>query len=308
MSKLRVARRVCGPVAVRAVGQRRLLSDVTAFQRPAIKPILWRDIGEQKREKQRVNGSMTEDELIENIIRIKSSGKASTNAEVHAALQAEGLAVELKDVKKANSKAAKKGLTATATAQVEEQVVVTTNSKKQEKAAKAAVDMMKAAETDMMDKCRRLRIALGEDEYAAVAATQDRGEKFIQSVVARALESKLQNAEILSANGIEARVEADLAVLVWAQMAEKAGTLTLPEEAGEAAAQQIVRLKGVRGATSVDQVKGCFVLPEPEREELGPASGVEYTNSAMGPASTGSIDRLMAKAGMMAVGGDDDVD
>ena len=74
---------------------------------------------------------------------------------------------------------------------------------------------------------------------------------------------------------------------------------------------QIERLKDVRGATSADAVKDCFIMPEPETyEALPPASGVEYKSSAdhNPAASTGSIDRLMAKAGMMSVGGDDDVD
>ena len=252
---------------------------------------------------------MQEEALIEHIVRVKAAG-ASTNAEVHAALLAEGIKCELKDVKKAASKAAKKGLVIAPKQTVEEEAVVV-SSKKAEKAAKQAVDMMKSAEADMMDKCRKLRIALGEDEYSAMAATQDRGERFIQSVVARALESKLSNAEVLSANGIECRVEADLAVLLWAQQAEKAGTLTLPEEAKLTATRQIERLKDVRGATSADAVIDCFIMPEPETyEALPPASGVEYKSSAdhNPAASTGSIDRLMAKAGMMSVGGDDDVD
>jgi hypothetical protein len=255
---------------------------------------------------------MDEEALISAIVRIKAGG-ASTNAEVHSALIAEGhTKLELKDVKKAASKAAKKGLLSSvsiATEPDKEYTVV--NSKKQEKAAKAAIDSMKSAETDMMDKCRRWRIAMGEDEYAAVAATQDRGKLFIESVVARALESKLSTEEVLSATGISTRVEADLAVLVWSQMAQKAGTLTLPEEAVLTATRQIERLKDVRGAKTVEDVEGCFVLPEPEAPTpLGPASGVEYKSSSdHNPAThTGSIDRLMAKAGMMSVGGDDDVD
>ena len=39
--------------------------------------------------------------------------------------------------------------------------------------------------------------------------------------------------------------------------------------------------KEVRGAKTVEEVEGCFVMPEPEASKpLGPASGVEYKSSS----------------------------
>ena len=167
---------------------------------------------------------------------------------------------------------------------------------------------MKAAESDMMAKCRELRIATGDDEYAAVAATQDRGERFIKTVVARALESKLSEDEI-AASAIKQRVDADLATLEWAVLAERAGTLTLPEEARETAQRQIARLKLVRGANTIEQVDGCFILPEPTEEQVSGGPRIDYRSTVT--QTQGSIDRMMARSGMLAKGAagfDDDVD
>jgi len=298
----------------------------------------------------------TEEQLIDAVVRIRSTTSASTAGEVHAALILEkGMAdVTISQVKKASSKAMKKqpadvsdpAVAKTAVSAADPAAAEPKASKKQEKAAKAAIATMKAAEADMMEKCRALRIQLGEDPYAAAIATeqvqgrngvstdslyktaeQNRGEDFIQGVVGRALESRLSEEEILTKSALAARVEADLAVLLWALMAEKAGTLTLPDEARGTAQRQIERLKGVRGAqtladvgltrgaSTLAQAEGCFLLPEPKEEvPVGPASGIEYSRKSGGEtgAETGqSIDRMMAKRGMLAQGAglyDDDVD
>ena len=263
---------------------------------------------------------MTEDELIAAVIRIRTAG-TETAKDVHAALLAEGMSeVSLSEVKKASSKATKKMsspefLAAAPTGTTTSAEGSMALSKKQEKAAKAAKDTMKSAEAFMMDMCRKHRMALGDDEYSAAVQTSDRGEVFIQGVVQRALESKLSQVEVLSAEGIRARIEADLAVLEWAIIAEKAGTLNLPEDARTTATRQIDRLKGIRGSNSLQAAEGCFIVePPPAPEPTGPASGIEYSsqNTALHPSvTTGSIDRLVAKSGMLAKGAmgfDDDMD
>ena len=160
---------------------------------------------------------------------------------------------------------------------------------------------------------RLLRIAEGDDEYSAVVATSDRGERFIQGVTARALEAKLVVAGEATNALVSARVDADLSVLEWAILAEKGGTLKLPPEARGTALLQIERLKGVRGATTVDEVKHCFNLVEPEPEDTGTGAsgpGMEYARKADGRGESHSIDRMLAKSGALAksVLDDDEVD
>ena len=167
----------------------------------------------------------------------------------------------------------------------------------------------------MMEACRKLRIALGDDEYSAAVATSDRGEKFIQGVSSRALEAKLSTTEAYVA---KERVDADLATLEWMLLAEAAGTLTLPDDARTSAATQAGRLRQVRDSKLLSELQSCFIMVEPEAadEPALPAGKpqVEYKSSALGTETTGaSIDRALQKSGALSgtldgLGIDDDVD
>jgi hypothetical protein len=258
---------------------------------------------------------MDESALIDAVLRLRTTDQLETAAQVHEALIKEGHDVTISQVKKASSKAMKKASAngekaaepLQAATKEEAKRGVGAVSKKEEKAAKAAVAAMKSAEAHMMMTCRKLRMALGEDEYAAAIATSDRGERFIQQVTTRALEAKLRAEE---ANTIHERVEADLAVLEWALLAVKAKTLTLPPEALETAATQVERLKGVRGATTIEAVQDCFVLPEPDGPPP-PPSGVEYAQKdpLHTVSASASLDRAVARSGALAVGADElDID
>jgi len=258
--------------------------------------------------------------LIEAVLRVRVDQPGLTAAEVHAALVAEGNAgLELPRVKKAASKATKRQAKAPpaatgAPAPAEAPI----SSKKSEKAAKAAEATMKAAETFMMEANRNLRLALGDDEYSAAIQTSDRGEKFIQHVTERALEAKLAPAEASLA--VRERLAADLATLEWMLLAEKAGTLTLPEEARDSAVARVERLQKTKESKAFKQdkswVSDCFILPEDDSapgNNTGPPSGIDYAaNSRVTDRQTsgGSLDRAVAKAGMLSVGGgfDDDID
>ena len=270
------------------------------------------------------NGHMDEEQLITAVLRIKLDGSASTASEVHAALIAEGHKdLTLSQVKKAASKATKrqgdvpKPQEPVATGEA----TAASASKKEQKAKAQAESIMKAAETHMMEMNRLLRLAIGDDEYSAAIATSDRGEKFIKIVTERALSAQLTEAD---APCPRERLAADLATLEWMLLAEKGGTLNLPEEARETATTQIERLKGIRARKTYEADKAdrswvseCFLLPEADAAatavELGPPSGVDYTanSGVVNREATGaSLDRLVAKSGMLAVGGgfDDDID
>ena len=275
---------------------------------------------------------MLDDEaLIAAVVRVRAALPADkqTAAEVHAALIAEGYSdLTLSQVKKASSKAMKRGSinkAAAAEAEVGMQAAAAadapgTMSKREAKAAKAKEMEMKAAESHMMQANRTLRLSMGDDEYSAAVATSDRGEKFIKAVTQRALEARLTPAETV--RGVPRdRLAADLATLEWMELAEKAGTLTIPEEARASAAAQVARLKRVAESpgfrTDLSWVSECFLLPEAPEEApataQGPPSGIDYTqNSSLRARDTAgaSLDRAVARAGMLSVGGgfDDDID
>ena len=270
---------------------------------------------------------LSESELVDAVLRIRLADAAKdTAAKVFEVLVAEGHGdLTMSQVKKASSKAMKQNApqpsvpaTAPAPKATDDKSAAPPRSKKEEKAAKAAAGAMKAAEAHMMDMCRNLRIAEGEEESDAVVATADRGERFIQTVVARALEAKLLLNPATKAS-IKERVDADLSVLEWAIMAEKAGTLTLPTEARGSALLQIERLKNVRGAKTLSQVEECYHIVDLAKDDsaeieaaAGPGQpGVEYARRPGGQESTAaSIDRVLAKSGALAksVFDDDEVD
>ena len=265
-------------------------------------------------------GVMDEEQLIDAVVHVRASKEGATAADVHATLVADGHAeLTLSQVKKACSKAGKRQGKAGAAPAALAPVDATNYTKKELKAAKAAESAMKAAETHMMAANRTLRLAMGEDEMMAAVATAERGEKFIQMVTQRALEAKLTPGEALVPRE---RLAADLATLEWMTLAEKAGTLTLPEDAQTSAASQIERLKRVREtpAFHADKtwVSECFVLPEAAAGELDAPpfqkpSGIDYTanSGVVARENVGaSLDRAVAKAGMLSIGGgfDDDID
>lgn len=271
--------------------------------------------------------AMDELQLIAAVVRVRASMPDAVAASVHKQLIAEGHnELSLSEVKKACSKAtrqakvsAKEEAATTAAPAPAPATTSTAASKKEAKAAKAVEAHMKAAEAHMMEANRKLRLALGDDEYSAAIATSDRGEKFIAKVTERALEARLSPAESLVPHQ---RAAADLATLEWMILAEKGSTLTLPEDARISAVAQIERLKRVRDSKTYLQerswVSECFILPTAEEEvrPVAPPSDVDYTqNSSVLTRETAgaSVDRALAKSGMLAgkaIGGgfDDDID
>lgn len=268
-----------------------------------------------------MGAAFDEETLIAAVVRVRSDKADATANQVHQQLVAEGADVTLAAVKKASSKAAKRGVAPATTQPSAAPSAPTETSKKEQKAAKAQASMLQAAETHMMDMNRKLRLAIGEDEFALAMQAQaksDMGEQFIKAVTERALEAKLTERDALVPRE---RVAADLATLEWMVLAHKGGTLTLPDDARESAVAQIERLKRVResAAFHADRtwVGECFELPEVVADDTptAPPSGIDYAqnSSVLSRESAGaSVDRALAKSGMLGktIGGgfDDDID
>jgi len=195
---------------------------------------------------------MEEEQLIEHILRVKSDGKASTNTEVHAALQAEGLAVELKDIKKAASKAAKRGVlpapTAAAPAPAAE-VPAPVSAKAAKKAAmqeKNAAAELKAQEAIMMETQRRLRTAKSGGGLSEKVHIEGTMEHFIQQITTRAISGSLEKGD---ESVLRERIEADIAAIEWVKLAQKQGALSFKEDVIALGGElQLRRLKEVRDA------------------------------------------------------------
>ena len=84
----------------------------------------------------------------------------------------------------------------------------------------------------------------------------------------------------------------------------------MPEEARETATRQSGRLREIRGASTLEKVSECFLLPDPEpEEEVSGGPRVDYRSQQV--SSSASIDRMMARSGALSKaveGFDDDID
>jgi len=231
----------------------------------------------------------TEEELIQNVIRIKSASvEALTVAQVHAALVAEGVQVELAPVKKAASKAAKRvgeqPVVAPAVAPAASEPTAAKQAKLAKQAAaqeKAKAAEIKSAENTMMEAHRKLRGAKTGDPSAPVTITGS-AEDFVQQVTTRAITGILEEGD---ARFLKERIEADIATLEWIKLASASGALKLTEDMVALGGElQLARLKEVRGAKDQVAARACYV----EKTGVGEDGGYEQ------------LDRLMARAGGMA--------
>ena len=277
-----------------------------------------------------MTAAVDEEALIAHVIRVKcASGESLTAAQVHAALTVEGLEVAAKDVKKACSKAAKRLDPSMQDAAVVEAAAAP--SKQQLKAAKVAADSLKAAEAAMMNSQKALRDRWMFDGVGGAPPSDSKG--FIELATARAISGTLAPEEVLS----KERVEADVCTLAW--ILTPGSPFKLPNEQCEGARAQLERLESLRGlasrafsaAASFAGARAGFVYKLDERG-LGyyhegwfadvkrcyqPAAvalasqltetdtAVEISDPVLGSAvalnDNASLDRLMAKAGILDV-------
>jgi len=276
-------------------------------------------------------GVANEEALIESCIRIRlASTEALTPAQVHAALISEGVAVEAGAVKKACSKATKRMASANpaaATSAPASAAESEASSKQKLKAAKAATEALKAAESAMMSSQKVLRDKWMFDGQGGAPPSDTKA--FIQLATARAVSGTLDVDESVS----KERVDADVATLQW--VLHPGSPFELPEEQRAAARVQLDKLESIRRVTSPftpaetssgarsgcvfkkgEQGLGyyheawfaaataCYVArvsPEAAADEpvdlSDPVLGkrVELNDNA-------SLDRVMARAGMLAAG------
>lgn len=199
---------------------------------------------------------MDEETLITHILRVKGTGAAS-NAEVHAALVAEGIKCELKDVKKAASKAAKRGMLAPAavpqtaaendpSAENAAPAMSAKAAKKAAMAEKNAAAELKAQEAIMMEAQRKLRTAKSGGGMGEKVHVEGTVEHFIQQITTRAISGILEKGDEVV---LRERVDADIAAIEWVKLAQKQGALSLKEDVIALGCEvQLARLKEIRDA------------------------------------------------------------
>lgn len=174
---------------------------------------------------------MDDEALIQAVIRVRNAHlQNGSAAQVNAVLTSEGHDVSLQQVKKAASKAAKRGALEKPAArpapeEVASEAKVAKDKKAKAVAAKLASAELKACETAMMDAQRRLRAAKAGDKDEQVTITGS-VEAFVQQITARAIAGTLEPGDDLV---LKHRIEADIAALEWVHLATAQGILSLTE-------------------------------------------------------------------------------
>eukprot|EP00322_Chrysochromulina_rotalis_P002407 CAMPEP_0115852980 /NCGR_PEP_ID=MMETSP0287-20121206/13272_1 /TAXON_ID=412157 /ORGANISM="Chrysochromulina rotalis, Strain UIO044" /LENGTH=295 /DNA_ID=CAMNT_0003307051 /DNA_START=12 /DNA_END=899 /DNA_ORIENTATION=+ len=177
--------------------------------------------------------ALSEDALIESVIRIKAASSMPLTAkEVFDTLVAEGAQVELSQVKKAASKAAKRTTTLP-----EARVLVPTASagpsKAEAKKAQAQADALKAGEVAMFSALRELH---QERWMVALHGESKDTKSFIDHAVASAISGALTEDEGVS----KERVEADVATLQYVLL--PGSPFELPDTERDMARTQLEKL------------------------------------------------------------------
>lgn len=200
----------------------------------------------------------TEEELIQNVIRIKSASvEALTVAQVHAALVAEGVQVELASVKKAASKAAKRMPSAASAAchsGLYPPAAIPMASKKELKKEAAIADALKAAELAMMTAQKALH---QESWMVALHGTQEETKAFIDRAAKLAISGGLSAGESVG----KERVTADVATLQY--LLTPGAPFELGEEEQAAAQAQLEKLERTKSVGSVASPNGAPFVAQP---------------------------------------------
>jgi hypothetical protein len=193
---------------------------------------------------------MDEEALIAAVLRIRAvSAEPLSVAQVHAALVAEGADVEMGPVKKAASKATKRAAVAGAGAgagaggagappAVQPEALSTQKpSNKELKAARAAAESLKVAESCMMKAQKRL-----QNRHLLNASG---GEELDQAAVARAVSRAISGALDAGETVSRERFEADVATLQY--ILHAGAPVALADEQRKAATTQLEMLMAKNG-------------------------------------------------------------
>jgi len=199
--------------------------------------------------------SLCEDELIEAVLRIKrASEEPLTAAQVHAALAAENVTCELKEVKKAASKAAKRAPPTTTAATESEPPKPQAPSKQSLKKEAAMATALKSAEMAM----QWAQKAYHEESWmVALHGNTEETKAFIDRAAACAISGLLFDGEIVC----KERVEADIATLHY--MLLPGSPFNLPEESRNAATTQLALLEKTKEVGKVASPNGAPFVAQP---------------------------------------------
>ena len=219
---------------------------------------------------------LTEDQLIEAVLRVRESIGNVSAGQMHAALTEQGVKVTMPQVKKACSKATKRvGVPAAqATAPAAEPPAEPSAAKlakqeaKQKAKMKADAAALKAAENDMMEAQRKLRVARSGSKEEAVTITGS-AEEFIQKITGLALAATLEDGDTRC---MRERVEADIAALEWVKLALATGALSLSQDVVALGMElQLTRLKEVRDAKDYSSAAALYAEEKREHDTLDQA-------------------------------------
>ena len=179
-----------------------------------------------------------EEDLIERVLAIKSSSvDPLTAAQVHAKLTTDGVQVELSQVKKAASKAAKRVPTTLPAAPVAVPAPAAGISKQEAKRAAVATDALKAAELAVMTALKSLH---HERWMVALHGTAEDTKAFLDRAAKQAICGSLDDGEPIS----KERVEADVVTLQYVLLA--GSPFKLPDGDRSAAKAQLEKLESFR--------------------------------------------------------------
>eukprot|EP00966_Prymnesium_polylepis_P040202 932858-Prymnesium_polylepis.1 len=133
---------------------------------------------------------------------------------------------------------------------------------------KADAAALKAAENDMMDAQRKLRVARSGSKDDAVTITGS-AEEFIQKVTGLALAATLEDGDT---RVLRERVEADIAALEWVKLALSTGALSLSQDVVALGMElQLARLKEVRDAKDYSSALSLYAEEKREHDTLDQA-------------------------------------
>ena len=167
-------------------------------------------------------------------------------------------------MKKACSKATKRSGPAPTPAKEVDLAPAASSNKEAKQAKKDAAALkaeLKAAENEMMDAQRKLRIAkAGGDVMAGAHTVQGSVETFVQQITARAITGSLEAGDM---EHLKERVEADIAALAWVRLAQRAGVLAMTEDiAALGCEMQLARLKEARAPPDLSRPH----MPQPPQQ------------------------------------------
>ena len=233
---------------------------------------------------------MDEAALVAACSRIKDANcEKLTAVQVHAALSSEGIVAELGQVKKACSKAEKERAKAPAPeAAVARPECPAEGGKAAAKAKKVAAESLLAAEQVIVESQKALRDQWLSDGVGTPPPPD--GKALIDYATSRALSGQLAADEVVT----KQRVQADYDTLHW--LLSPGCPVELPEDTLSTARRRLETLKTLRSNRFIAEAyKECYVA----HVEVSTSVPEPVIGKSVELSDTGSLDRAMARAGLL---------